>query len=85
MEREDLLSLCQQYVQQRSLLGIPILIGEPDPASEIVCSFRHGDISESEKNSLLVYVTNSQVANSQNDALETHQWCDASVDDQLRQ
>ena len=77
MEREDLLSLCQQYVQQRSLLGIPIPIGEPDPASEIVCSFRHGDISESEKNSLLVYV-----ANSQTDALETHQWRDASVDEQ---
>ncbi|PHY00015.1 MAG: hypothetical protein CK530_11690 [Planctomycetaceae bacterium] len=77
MEREDLLSLCQQYVQQRSLLGIPILISEPDPASEIVYSFRHGDISESEKNSLLVYVTNSQ-----NDALETHQWRDASVDEQ---
>ena len=77
MEREDLLSLCQQYVQQRSLLDTPITIGEPDPASEIVCSFRHGDISESEKNSLLVYV-----ANSQTDALETHQWRDASADDQ---
>ncbi|MEI6239777.1 MAG: hypothetical protein WCR51_05275 [Planctomycetia bacterium] len=53
MNREELLALCDLYVRRRGL-G-PGVVAAP-PALEIIDSFLHAEISESEKNSLLAYV-----------------------------
>ena len=59
MVREDLVSLCENYVRSRdeaaSLRPAPAV----DPASEIVRSFRLAEISESEMQALLAYVDDS--------------------------
>ncbi|MCX7431196.1 MAG: hypothetical protein NTY17_09365 [Planctomycetia bacterium] len=60
MVREDLVSLCENYVRSRdeaaSLQPAPAV----DPASEIVRSFRLAEISESEMQALLAYVDDSE-------------------------
>lgn len=53
MNREELLTLCDQYVRRRGLGAGVIAV---PPALEILDSFLHAEISESEKNSLLAYV-----------------------------
>lgn len=53
MNREELLTLCQLYVRRR---GLGNRVVEAPPALEIIDSFLHAEISESEKNSLLAFV-----------------------------
>ena len=56
MNREELLALCDLYVRRRGL-GVGVVAAPP--ALEIIDSFLHAEISESEKNSLLAYVRTS--------------------------
>ena len=51
--REELLALCDLYVRRR---GLGTGVVEAPPALQIIDSFLHAEISESEKNSLLAYV-----------------------------
>lgn len=53
MNREELLLLCDLYVRRRGL-GTGVVAAPP--ALEIIDSFLHAEISESERNSLLAYV-----------------------------
>ena len=53
MNREELLALCDLYVRRRGLGAGVVAV---PPALEIIDSFLHAEISESEKNSLLAYV-----------------------------
>lgn len=53
MNREELLTLCDLYVRRR---GLGEGVVEVPPALQIMDSFLHAEISESEKNSLLAYV-----------------------------
>jgi len=53
MERDELLALCDRYVSGRASGGVP-------PVRLIVRSYRLGDISESERNSLLAYVSDPE-------------------------
>jgi len=53
VNREELLALCDLYVRRRGL-GAGVVAAPP--ALEIIDSFLHAEISESEKNSLLAYV-----------------------------
>ncbi|MFM8497372.1 MAG: hypothetical protein ACKOEM_17900 [Planctomycetia bacterium] len=57
MNREELLALCDLYVRRRGL-GTGVVAAPP--ALEIIDSFLHAEISESEKNSLLAYVRASE-------------------------
>ncbi len=59
MNRDDLLALCDLYVRRRGLgvIGRQEVVMPPMP--EIIDSYRHAEISESEKNSLLAYVRGS--------------------------
>lgn len=57
MVREELFSLCEQYVRSRE--GVQLSTAAPpagDPAAEILRSFRLAEISESEMEALLAYV-----------------------------
>jgi len=56
VNREELLALCDLYVRRRGL-GAGVVAAPP--ALEIIDSFLHAEISESEKNSLLAYVRTS--------------------------
>jgi hypothetical protein len=56
MNREDLLTLCEQYVSLRDAAAVEVEEVPPTLAPEIVRSYRHAEISESEMNSLLVYI-----------------------------
>lgn len=53
MERDELLALCDRFVRRRDS-------GSEPPVRIIVTSYRLGDISESEKNSLLAYVSDPE-------------------------
>jgi hypothetical protein len=53
VNREELLALCDLYVRRR---GLGVGVVAVPPALEIIDSFLHAEISESEKNSLLAYV-----------------------------
>jgi hypothetical protein len=53
VNREELLALCDLYVRRR---GLGVSVVAVPPALEIIDSFLHAEISESEKNSLLAYV-----------------------------
>lgn len=53
MERDELLALCDRYVRGRAAAG-------GSPVRLIVSSYRLGDISESERNSLLAYVSDPE-------------------------
>ena len=57
MNREELLALCDLYVRRRDP-GTGVVAAPP--ALEIIDSFLHAEISESEKNSLLAYVRASE-------------------------
>lgn len=57
MNREELLALCDLYVRRR---GLGVGVTEAPPALQIVDSYLHAEISESEKNSLLAYVRQSE-------------------------
>ena len=63
MNRDELLALCERFAGRRHgvFAGRLTDAGEPvDPALEIIRSFRHAEISESEKNSLLSLVSDSE-------------------------
>jgi hypothetical protein len=53
MDREDLIVLCNRFVRRR----LETRGDDRAPVWEIVQSYRHGEISESEKNSLLALVS----------------------------
>jgi hypothetical protein len=56
MNREDLLTLCDDYVSRRSTAAVVPASPPSELVPEIVRSYRLAEISESEKNSLLVYI-----------------------------
>lgn len=53
MEREDLLVLCNRFVRRR----LEAAGNDRPPVWEIVESYRQGEITQSEKNSLLALVS----------------------------
>jgi len=57
MVREDLVSLCENYVRSRDEAASEQPV---DPTAEIVKSFRLAEISESEMQALLAYVDDSE-------------------------
>jgi hypothetical protein len=59
MVREDLVSLCENYVRSRDEAASQRPVQSADPAPEIVRSFRLAEISESEMQALLAYVDDS--------------------------
>jgi hypothetical protein len=59
MNRDELLALCDLYVRRRGLGSIELRDVVMPPALEIIDSYYHAEISESEKNSLLAYVRGS--------------------------
>ena len=59
MNREELLALCELYVRRR---GLGNTVVEAPPALQIIDSFLHAEISESEKNSLLAFVRTGEEA-----------------------
>jgi len=60
MVREDLVSLCENYVRSRDEAAFQRPVPAVDPAPEIVRSFRLAEISESEMQALLAYVDDSE-------------------------
>ncbi|NDC62708.1 MAG: hypothetical protein EBZ59_01665 [Planctomycetia bacterium] len=56
MNREDLLTLCEDYVSRRRAAAPLPAASQPPLVPEIVRSYRLAEISASEKNSLLIYV-----------------------------
>ena len=60
MVREDLVSLCETYVRCRHEATAQQPAPTADPTPEIVRSFRLAEISESEMQSLLAYVDDSE-------------------------
>ena len=60
MVREDLVSLCENYVRSRDEAVALRLTPAADPAPEIVRSFRLAEISASEMQALLAYVDDSE-------------------------
>lgn len=56
MNRDDLLELCERYVRHRGLGTLHVVETTMPPVMQIVDSYLHAEISESEKNSLLAYV-----------------------------
>lgn len=60
MVREDLVSLCENYVRSRDGAASQRPVPTLDPASEIVRSFRLAEISESEMQDLLAYIDDSE-------------------------
>jgi hypothetical protein len=59
MNRDELLALCDLYVRRRGLGVVELREVVMPPALEIIESYYHAEISESEKNSLLAYVRGS--------------------------
>jgi hypothetical protein len=60
MVREDLVSLCEDYVRSRDEAAALRPVPPMDPTPEIVRSFRLAEISESEMQALLAYVDDSE-------------------------
>lgn len=56
MNRDELLALCNLYVRRRGLGVAEVIDTTMPPTLQIVDSYLHAEISESEKNSLLAYV-----------------------------
>lgn len=69
MNRDELLALCDLYVRRRGLGLVELQEVVMPPATEIIDSYRHAEISESEKNSLLAYVRGSDDDADENDSL----------------
>lgn len=67
MKRDELLALCDLYVRRRGLGVIDLREVVTPPTPAIIDSYRHAEISESEKNSLLAYVRGSD----EDDAYDT--------------
>jgi hypothetical protein len=59
MVREELVSLCEKYVRYRDETAAALPQPPADPALEIVRSFQLAEISESEMQSLLAYIDDS--------------------------
>jgi len=68
MVREDLVSLCENYVRSRDEAASQRPVPSVDPTPEIVRSFRLAEISESEMQALIAYVDDSE---DEDDALAT--------------
>jgi hypothetical protein len=60
MERDELWSLCEKFVQERAKESVGAEMRRLDPSFEILRSYQLAEISESEKNSLLVYICDSE-------------------------
>ena len=60
MVREDLVSLCENYVRNRVAAASQRPVPPVDPTPEIVKSFRLAEISESEMQALIAYVDDSE-------------------------
>lgn len=56
MNRDELLDLCNLFVRRRGLGVAEAVDAATPPIVQIVDSYLHAEISESEKNSLLTYV-----------------------------
>lgn len=81
MNRDELLALCELYVRRRGLgvIGLQEVVMPPTP--EIIDSYRHAEISESEKNSLLAYVRGSDEDGDEDDTDAIPEFDPASVSD----
>jgi hypothetical protein len=62
MVREELVSLCEQYVRCRDEAAAERIQPPDDPAIEILRSYRLAEISESEMQSLLAYIDDAEDA-----------------------
>jgi hypothetical protein len=60
MVREDLVSLCENYVRSRDETAAERPAPPADPTPEIVRSFKLAEISESEMQALLAYVDDAE-------------------------
>lgn len=65
MNREELWSLCERFANRRDRVmfgrvSIDVIGQAADPVPEILRSFRRAEISESEKNSLLSLVCDTE-------------------------
>lgn len=62
MDRDDLLVYCAEFARGRRIVTGRVRLGEVpgDPVPEIMRSFRRAEISESEKNSLLSLVCDTE-------------------------
>ncbi|MBT3211466.1 MAG: hypothetical protein HOK57_12240 [Planctomycetaceae bacterium] len=78
MTREELLILCDDYVQDGSILLNTSEIDRmsPAPTTSIIHCFRDAEISAAEMQSLLAYVCQHQ--NDEFDWSDADQFCDAS-------
>jgi hypothetical protein len=58
MDRDDLLVYCAEFARGRRVVTgrVRLDAGSGDPVPQIMLSFRHAEISESEKNALLSLV-----------------------------
>lgn len=56
MNRDELLDLCEAFVRRRSGATLDDGVTTMPPVIQIVDSYLHAEISESEKNSLLAFV-----------------------------
>jgi len=56
LHRDDLLDLCEAYVRRRAAAHAGGDVDTTMPLVQIVDGYLHGEISESEKNSLIAYV-----------------------------
>lgn len=56
MNREELWALCLHFANRQTKRAGTVTVTFVDPTPEIISSYHHGEISESEKNSLLVFV-----------------------------
>jgi len=60
MVREDLVSLCEDYVRSRDEAAAERPTPPADPTAEIVRSYKLAEISENEMQALLAYVDDSE-------------------------
>ncbi|MFM7290022.1 MAG: hypothetical protein ACKOWG_05970 [Planctomycetia bacterium] len=60
MVREELVSLCEQYVRSRDEAAAEQVQPAGDPALEILRSYQLAEISESEMQSLLAYIDDAE-------------------------
>lgn len=81
MTRDELLALCDLYVRRRGLGVIGTAEVVMPPAGEIIDSYRHAEISESEKNSLLAYIRASDTETDEDDTDPLPEFDPASVVD----
>lgn len=57
MNRDELRSLCETFARRRGFAArVDVVVETTDPVPAIMRSYRHAEISESEKNDLLALV-----------------------------